>query len=429
MLTAWFMTGSFNWVTGWKLPVELIVAMLIFVYGMKTRRHFAARVVISLLIYAVFVLFVPHPVALGTLEMALWINFLSSLSWCILAWAILICLCCFCFDETISWIVFCSVGAHCVQHASMCVYYIIAALLLVPYSLDTLWMQYIIYAVCYLVFFLALRSSLRKDHSILDTKKNVLALTVVVLVIFICFNIGGTVYEDFEYNPLFRLYGLSCALLLLVLQFTMLSKDKYVAENQAIRYMWQSDRKHYESQKREMELINIKVHDLKHMQTAGTAESESGMKTLLAYYDAGFRTGCEALDVVLTEKNYTCVKLGICFTFMADGRLFGFMEDSDIYSLFGNILDNAIEAVEQLPPEMRQISMTAVRNNDILSVTESNYFSGRIEMRGGEPVSSKQDKSMHGFGLKSIRYIADKYGGSATQDVDGNVYRLNVIFF
>ncbi len=423
-----FITGNFiNW--GWEFPLEIFVAMLIFAYGMRRRRNFFVRVVCCFLAYVAVILFMPNAVSISVYieEAGNWVYFGASMIWCIIIWAVVLALFCVCFDEKPRWIIFCGVAGYCVQHASYSVYCIFEGLFLKDLGLNVLWMQYIIMAVCYVIFFFVLRRSLKKNHAALENKLALLIVCVVALFIMVGLSLGINFYAHNEYEVLFRLYGLSAALVLLGLLFTMLSKDKYVRENYALKHMWQSDRKHFESQKKEMEIINIKIHDLKHGYV--TTESEGDMKMLLSYYDAVFRTGCEALDVVLTEKNYMCVKLGITFTCLADGRFFSFMQDNDIYSLFSNILDNAIEAVQLVPEEKRQISVTASKKDDVLSITETNYFNGSIVEENGEIVTAKQDRIYHGFGLKSIKYVVDKYGGTVMVNTDGDVYCLNVMFF
>ena len=42
----------------------------------------------------------------------------------------------------------------------------------------------------------------------------------------------------------------------------------------------------------------------------------------------------------------------------------------------------------------------------------SNYCEGKIEMKDGMPLSTKKDHKMHGYGVRSMRYAAQKYGGS-----------------
>ena len=93
-----------------------------------------------------------------------------------------------------------------------------------------------------------------------------------------------------------------------------------------------AEQQRYEQDKRLHDAINIKCHDIRHQ--------------------------IAALDVVLTGKSLSCTSQNITLTYMADGRRIGFMKDSDIYALFGNIPDNAIDAVNQIEdPERRLISL------------------------------------------------------------------------
>lgn len=146
-------------------------------------------------------------------------------------------------------------------------------------------------------------------------------------------------------------------------------------------------------------------------------------------YDCGLKTQCAALDVVLASKSLMCLNKQIELTCMADGRRLAFMEDADIYALFGNILDNAIEAVEQLDDEERRlISLSVHVREHFLHVSEENYYSGDLVMDRGLPMTTKEDKRFHGFGMQSIRMLTEKYGGDLRLRASGGIYRLSILF-
>ena len=63
----------------------------------------------------------------------------------------------------------------------------------------------------------------------------------------------------------------------------------------------------------------------------------------VAIYDAKIETGNRLLDVLLTEKSLYCEQNGITLSCMADGEKLSFLEDSDLYCLFGNVVDNALK--------------------------------------------------------------------------------------
>ena len=71
-------------------------------------------------------------------------------------------------------------------------------------------------------------------------------------------------------------------------------------------------------------------------------------------YSAIVRTGNEILDTILTEKSLICENSGIHISCVADGSLLAFMNPVDLYTLFGNALDNAIEAVRKLESKEKE---------------------------------------------------------------------------
>lgn len=114
---------------------------------------------------------------------------------------------------------------------------------------------------------------------------------------------------------------------------------------------------------------------------------------------------------------------------MVEGKKLSFMDSGDLYCLFGNIIDNALEAVKQLPDkDKRIINLVIKTKNDLLILQEENYFKGKLDFRDGLPVTTKGDTNYHGFGSRSIRMIARKYGGELTTFVTGDVFHLNILF-
>lgn len=104
------------------------------------------------------------------------------------------------------------------------------------------------------------------------------------------------------------------------------------------------------------------------------------------------------------------------------------MKDSDIYSLFGNLLDNAIEAVSALDDGKRIIGLRVRAVGDLLSINAHNYYENKLTLDNGIPETTKKDKQYHGFGLKSIQYVCDKYGGDLSINTQNNVFTVNILF-
>ena len=104
------------------------------------------------------------------------------------------------------------------------------------------------------------------------------------------------------------------------------------------------------------------------------------------------------------------------------------MDIMDISSLFGNALDNAIEAVRQISdyPE-RLIRLTVARQKNFVHILCENRYVGEITFRNALPVSTKGDDRFHGFGVKSILSVAAKYGGTAATKAQDGYFHLDIL--
>ena len=133
------------------------------------------------------------------------------------------------------------------------------------------------------------------------------------------------------------------------------------------------------------------------------------LKNDIMIYDTALKTGNRALDIVLMEKALFCKNHDICWTCMADGEHLDFMRVEDIYAIFGNALDNAITAVMKVTdPDKRVVSTKLIIQSDLMVIQVQNYYEGKLQFEKGLPLTTKKNKADHGYGMKSIRYTAEK---------------------
>ena len=140
------------------------------------------------------------------------------------------------------------------------------------------------------------------------------------------------------------------------------------------------------------------------------------------------KTGNEALDIIFSEKSLLCLKNDIRLNCMIDGEKLFFMKDVDLYVLFGNVLDNAMEAVEKIESkEKRIISMNVYAENGALKIFTSNYYEGELVINEyGIPNTTKNDKEYHGIGLRSVALIAESYGGKSKIKAEDGIFSLEI---
>lgn len=191
-----------------------------------------------------------------------------------------------------------------------------------------------------------------------------------------------------------------------------------------------------EMTEKNIDFINMKCHDLRKFirelrqnQHSISEEEFQVIEDSLRLYDTGVRTGSPNLDVLLQDKALYCKAHGIEFTPYVDALAFSSCDPSDIHFLFMNVIDNAIEASENIVDKQRRIiSLTAYKRHGALIVEEMNYYDGEIRRDAkGRLLSAKEDPILHGYGVKSIEYIVGKYNGQLTIDSSDNIFRLRIV--
>lgn len=213
-----------------------------------------------------------------------------------------------------------------------------------------------------------------------------------------------------------------------LLLLSVFTTEKHLQDDYVVlSSMIEKEKRQYEVSKEYLDIINVKYHDLKHLVQCShgatpDVEELNKIEEALELYDAQIKTGNSALDVVLTEKLRYCAKNNVKLTCMADGGSISFIVPSDIYSLFGNILDNAIEASLKLPEEDRQISLTVHKEKGLVFIRSENCYNGELHSYGDRFISTKNNTYLHGFGITSIRMLAEKYGGLAYFSGEGKTF-------
>ncbi len=188
--------------------------------------------------------------------------------------------------------------------------------------------------------------------------------------------------------------------------------------------------------KESAEVTQQKLHDLKHQVYIIKHEENRALRDSqidsvieeISNMSGNIDTGNLVLDTILTNKNTFCIEQKITFSCIADGKLLNFMEIADICSIFGNALDNAIEYVtKEKRLEKRLINLRVIEKQQFVIIKVDNYCETKPEFYGGLPVTTKQDKNNHGYGLKSIRYTAEKYNGTMTVSFEENWFTIKIL--
>ncbi len=186
---------------------------------------------------------------------------------------------------------------------------------------------------------------------------------------------------------------------------------------------------YYLEKLKDEERVRAAYHDMKnHLlilkqqgNSAETAQTIEKLQAQIIQYEDYVHTGNDILDIILKEKSRQARETQIDLSVVADFTGIDFMESLDISTIFGNGLDNAIEAASKLSREHRVILLKAGKVQNFLSILiENNCNEENRPPKGG---TTKQDKFFHGFGIMNMQKAAEKYGGQLNASyLDGKFF-------
>ena len=236
------------------------------------------------------------------------------------------------------------------------------------------------------------------------------------------------------------LYAEISSILLLIILIVIFSNSWLIHENDVMNELFKKSEKQYQISRDNVEYINEKVHDLKHQVAAlkqlmmqnncspEIREKYADLEKVIQVYNNTVLTGNGVLNALLTEEELLCRKNNVQFDFSINGETLDFIEPVDLYILFGNALNNAIESVIKIEDvSKRVISIHVSRKGKLIHIEFLNPYTGHLIIRNGMPCTSKQGKNYHGFGIKSILHIAKKYGGNAAFSAEDGQFRLAIL--
>lgn len=403
--------------------VQILLAEALFTYGLRRRSHAVMRAIFGFVVALPLMVAVPNWIS-GYVSglFSLTVFLLSLMLW---RWML---------EGSFRELLFCCVGAQLTQNLS----YNVENLIYRPFAdriPDVGWFALsvgctcVVYAICFLLF---ARRPYASGH--VEVEGRYVYTFAVMAALF-----------TYVMQYLFQVYGLDrywvsrpplilCCLAGLCVQYGFVALKSESDERAMLERMMRQEARQYAIAQESVDLINMKAHDLKHQiarirATGNMDDAElNDIERIVARYEDTCNSGNRDLDVVLAQKQMVCRSEGIVMTVIAQGEALTFMRPSDIASLFGNILDNAIEHERTVePPSLRTIAVSVRRNGNMSVIRIENYCARRPRMVGGLPVTSKNDRRYHGFGMRSVRYIVERYGGSLAITTEGDLFVVSIL--
>ncbi len=153
------------------------------------------------------------------------------------------------------------------------------------------------------------------------------------------------------------------------------------------------------------------------------------METIVLRDSEQVWTGNQVVDLILNQKKKQAEAENITVEIETETFLRFPFKDSESVSVFGNLLDNSIEACRKMEEGTGWIRLRIKNNNQMVYIEVENSFGDRPDERAGWVVSAKAGNTIRGFGLRSVKQIVEKYGGSFSYQIRERSFLVNMSFF
>jgi len=182
-----------------------------------------------------------------------------------------------------------------------------------------------------------------------------------------------------------------------------------------------------------MDEVKKARHDLRHHLSVIQAFIDTGEEEKLAQYVSEYRAALPHDTVIAYCENYAINSVLLYYTSLAKKEGINInvhtelpesvnVNDSDLCIIFGNSIENAIEACTRVEKD-KFINIKSMIIGDMLAIIIDNSFDGIITKRGGSFVSRKE--SGGGIGVSSVKNIVRKYNGESRFEIKGKVFQAS----
>lgn len=359
----------------------------------------------------------------------------------------------FCYDESYSNLLLCGVFAYTAQHVSYVLGNFVSNLMGLetvnvyaetPFTNEgvfALLISFVFYLLIYAGILIYALNKKKKQEKIVIGNVSLIFVALAMLLVNVLMNAiisyKFTTSFDKVFLIVYTIYDVICAVFIISILIISITNASLKNELNTIHLLWEKDKNVYRIKKEKMESVAIMCHDLRHRLQSLRLKSEDKneiekIENELILYDGVFKTGNEVMDIILSETEMYCKEHKIDFVCIVDGSLLNFISENDLYSLFDNILHNAIEATEKLTDhDERFIYLSVKKINKLIHIFIENSFKNDekiILSEEGLPISLKKNNKLHGYGMKSIKLITETYSGNLNINIENNKFRLDLIF-
>lgn len=265
---------------------------------------------------------------------------------------------------------------------------------------------------------------------------DLLSATIVLLCIGVNRLVVDNAGESVQYEAAVCIYAIIGCIFALIIQVYISRWEEERSQTAVMQRLLADSEKQYEQWKATVELIQVAVHDLKHLLARVQALAEqkdlelpdlAHMRETVDNFTTAVHTGSDVLDVLLRSMTDLCRQSGVTLSCTVYTDYLKYFDGMGLYFLFANAIDNARESAALVPdPDKRLVDVSIRQFGSSAVIHIWNFYTGTLDFAGGLPVT-RGDSRVHGFGMKSIELIVEQFGGVFSVRAESGVFNLDVM--
>lgn len=206
-----------------------------------------------------------------------------------------------------------------------------------------------------------------------------------------------------------------------------LSMRRKSQEEEVMVYQLQLKYDYYQRRMEDEERIKEIYHDLKnHFLLAGNTV-DGTIKDKLQHYENYYDMGNEFLNIIISEKSQLARENKIILECDGDFKEYGFLDPLDISTIFGNALDNSIEACLKVEENNRFIFLNVVKRGNFMLLVIKNTMENTNSGNDKFLKTGKKNKAFHGYGLTNIKKTIKKYNGDCSISAENGEFIVSIV--
>ena len=205
----------------------------------------------------------------------------------------------------------------------------------------------------------------------------------------------------------------------------LLARERVMSDNYALLKKEQEEnRRHIHEFRHELEYLYQCLRRQEYEE--GEAHLEKKSREIGEQQKEQLWTGSGCIDFLVNKTRVQAGEKGIRFESEVNVLEIP-IEEYDLFMILSNLLENAVEATEQCEEGERYIRLQIFTVNRMFFLLVENSYEKEPEEKDGRFVTSKGDRTAHGWGLENVKETVKRYGGECEIRYGNQVFSLQII--